>query len=938
MNRMKMLAVVAGVVATGFVHGATYTNEVAAGVTKTFSDMETDLGITISAGDTIVKKGPGVLKVDTAHKIKCTVTVEEGVFHVTGLKMGNGGTVNVKKGACLYISGSTQQMLESWNYNVEGEGTGMDPYLGAIVVNGNNGNGQLLHGTFNLTGDATFYTCKGIINYMFSGNASTSGPTLNMNSHTLTLKGPDTSAKFRARHKLTIKNSGPVIVDNMIYSRHDTTDDYTPNIPSMTLVNGAIASLNSGYISKVDAFDCVAGTSFGYTNATDPKEGTAGSIKGTLKKVIGCPNVIKDTVLTIDKSLVVRGSDLVAGNKLTSVNTLTFNSGCTLDVTELGELDFSQDGTTYTVATSEASIVGTPTLVGNAAKHFTIANTGTALTITTKPNPGAVFLPGEENAAANSVALAAFCSGAADNMMAILSKGDYYFAGDFDLSAMTAANVTICSIDNAATIHAALKLGAAENVTVSKVNFMGTTGPAVVADGTQGLKIADCVLTDVAGAWTDEKKYPYALTNVADFELANPTYAFTGDKHPWDGAAFFDGGTQTSASRARAGEWVVYVDPGAKYDRDVLGWSGIFGITNDNGLAKSAYEGLKLRKTGLGVFDPQADISTLGIEGIVIERGQYVERDDSHLGIAKKEVTVKSGGCLTVAGSGKSIDSRTVNIEGTGVKAEEPAVRFTSGSAWNKTQYITWNLTDDATMYDNVGSGSNGNFLWVNFHMNDHTLTLTGKSGGVYRIGRSCAWSGGGQMVAKGVKLMSTTSSASLTKPSTTSFSYKDGKRPKFVFRDSATFAPESYEIQYLVTDIDFATADSQFAPGKNDDAKNLPNALAFSFYRFAGAPVVGENLEALTIESNYTIHAAQLKAGKTLTLTCPLTFKSGSTVTLDDLSGYPKPVRTLIATASSIAGKPKADAALKAAGWSVVKEGNSLYLDARQGMAFLVR
>ena len=36
--------------------------------------------------------------------------------------------------------------------------------------------------------------------------------------------------------------------------------------------------------------------------------------------------------------------------------------------------------------------------------------------------------------------------------------------------------------------------------------------------------------------------------------------------------------------------------------------------------------------------------------------------------------------------------------------------------------------------------------------------------------------------------------------------------------------------------------------------------------------------------------------------------------------------------------GKPKPDAALKAAGWSVVKEGNSLYLDVPQGAVILIR
>ena len=61
MSRMKMLVAVVGVAATGFVHGATYTNEVAAGVTQTFSQWEAEKGITIVAGDTIVKKGAGIL-------------------------------------------------------------------------------------------------------------------------------------------------------------------------------------------------------------------------------------------------------------------------------------------------------------------------------------------------------------------------------------------------------------------------------------------------------------------------------------------------------------------------------------------------------------------------------------------------------------------------------------------------------------------------------------------------------------------------------------------------------------------------------------------------------------------------------------------------------------------------------------------------------------
>ena len=314
--------------------------------------------------------------------------------------------------------------------------------------------------------------------------------------------------------------------------------------------------------------------------------------------------------------------------------------------------------------------------------------------------------------------------------------------------------------------------------------------------------------------------------------------------------------------------------------------------------------------------------------------------------MAGKAVTVKSGANLTIAGGGESISARTVYIEGTGIKADQPAIRFTGSSIWNKAPNITWNLTGDATMYDNVGNDGNGSFLWSTFQMNKHTLTLTGKAGGVFRIGRSCAWSGGGRMVASGVKLMSTPSANNVTVASKTAFSY-EGDRPKFVFQKSgsknAIFAPESYEIQYLISDIDFATDGCQFAPGVNTDAKGLAHALAFSFHRFAGAPDIGANLESLTIENNYTIHAAQLKAEKTLTLTKPLTFKDGATVTLDDLSAYEKPVKTLFATATSVTGKPKPDADAEAAGWRVTKETNadgtvSLYLGPVSSLMIIVR
>ena len=920
------------------VRATNYTCDVPEGETKSVSDF----GYTFKDGDKLIKTGKGVLKAVNNTSVFYHIDISNGVYHLDSTTRQKGGaTLWVRKGATLDITWtSTQLFTGDWKVYMAGDGVGTGDYLGAICVGGTGNTMNAIFGTnseFYLSDAATVYT-YGTMNPLFSGSGSTSGPTVFMNSYPLTLRGKNDEAVFRPRHKLTINKPGPIVVRNGQFTRHKTTLTCTANIPRITVTEGGslqgFTDGDSTIWNKVDAFVFDYGTKIikgGNGEAANPM---------TLANVTGPVEISSDEKVTLKGTYTARGADLAAGHVITSGTTLTFASGCKLDVTELGELEFSTGGTTYTVATSETSIVGTPTLTGDAAKLFTIANTGKALTITTKPNPGTVFLPGEENAAANTAALAAFCSDATDGMMAILSKGDYYFTGDFDLSAMTAANVTICSIDNAATIHAALKLGAAENVTVSKVNFKGTTGPAVVANGAQGLKIADCTLDGVTGTWTDGKKYPYVMDGVADLEVTGCTSVNNGENR-WDDTALLTGGSQTEVSVVRAGEIVVVALKGKAPNKENVNWYFMDERMPGFNLAtNTAYRGKTLVVTGDGAtLDGNVNIKTLGVSSVVVKKGQYVARSDNALGVAKGPVEVKEGGSLALAGGGKSLDSRTVKFEGIGLGGEHSAIRFTGSSSWDKVQYATWNLTGDATMYDNVGNDANGNFLWAAFQMNDHTLTLTGKSGGVYRIGRSCAWYGGGEMAVKGVKLMSTTSSASLTKPSTTSFSYKDGKRPKFVFRDSATFAPESYEIQYLVTDIDFATANSQFAPGVNADAKDLPNALAFSFYRFAGAPVVGENLESLTIESNYTIHAAQLKVGKKLTLACPLTFASGSTVTLDDLSAYPKPERLLIATAEGgITGKPKPDAALVAAGWGVVKVGNSLYLDAKPGTAIIIR
>lgn len=51
--RCKVAVAVFGIGLAGVAAGATYMNEVAAGVTQTFSQWETEKGITIVAGDTM---------------------------------------------------------------------------------------------------------------------------------------------------------------------------------------------------------------------------------------------------------------------------------------------------------------------------------------------------------------------------------------------------------------------------------------------------------------------------------------------------------------------------------------------------------------------------------------------------------------------------------------------------------------------------------------------------------------------------------------------------------------------------------------------------------------------------------------------------------------------------------------------------------------------
>ena len=643
-------------------------------------------------------------------------------------------------------------------------------------------------------------------------------------------------------------------------------------------------------------------------------------------------------MLTIDKAFVVRGGDLAAGNKLSSVNALTFSSDCTLDVMELGELDYTP-GTVYTVAVSDASVVGTPTLIGDAANLFTVANTGTAITITAKPNAGGMFLPGTENAAANTAALATFCAGATDGMNVLLSKGDYYFTGDFDLSAMTAKNVTIHSIDNAATIHATLKLGAAE--TVEGLTVKGLDGPMVIASGTQGLVLKDLTADAVVGSYGDlvgegeeavQKKYPFVMDGVTDLEVSGFSSVNNGE-NMWDDLCLFSGeGSQSEASVVRDGE-IVLVALKGKSSEPNSSWYHMSMVKRDLNLVDAAWADKKVVITGDGAtVDGGVNLAKLGVKGVIVKKGQYVARSDAALGVAKAPVEVKDGGALCLANDGQSINSRTVKFEGDGLGGVNPAIRFTGKAVWNKAESITYELTGDATMYNN-STGENGTFLFSTIKMNGHKLTLKGIANSNYRFGRTCLWSGGGEVVvASGVAV-----SAATKEKGSDGYRVKSGEAlPTFTFQGTSKFLPDNADIFNLIKNVTFANAAIL-------STKSGVTDVAATFDTLQGAPSVGDGIAKVTVNKTYLANKADLVAGKALTLSKPLTFTDGATVTLDDLTAYEKPVKTLIATASSIIGKPKPDAAAEAAGWRVAKETNadgtvSLYLGPISNLTIFVR
>jgi len=942
----KAVIVAVGILTFGSAWAATHVFDVPKGQTKTFSAMETALGVTIAnSGDVIIKRGEGILQWNNGYSDRSFVlTNEAGVVAITESMTANtkAGKVFVKKGAAFSIATALSQVLQNWRFCFEGEGTGTAPYLGALVCEKTNGNGQILYGRFEMTGDATIYTAKGVANYMFSASSTTSYSELNMNYHTLTVRGAGATGDsngslFRPRWGWTITSAGTIVADNILFARHAnssaTMDVYT--LPRIRLVNGAKISLDGYYYQKVKEFDFEYGTTMGFS-VSSPGPGGATGAKPTLRNLTGAPTIASATTsCTVTNLFVVRATDLAQAHVLTAPSaTLAFGAACRVKITDVYARAWTKDEP-VTIATASA-ITGTPAIDPSQADLFTVANTGTALTVTPKFTSVTVadwgIRPGAEYAAANAAAIAENVSALDDGMPLVFTEaGDYYFGDYLDFSGVTAANVRILSsesLSDPVNIHATVKVGAVTNFSLAGVTVKGVDGPAVIATGTQGLVIknlrADAVVgTYGAGAAT--KRYPFVMNGVAGLEVTDFTVANC--TNLWDDSALFAGeGSQTANSVVREGEIIADVRLGKAPDTGNTNWYMMNYVMGSNmlNLAEAAFENKTFVVVGDGAtIDGGVNLAKLGLSNVVIRCGQYVARSNAALGVHASPVEVCDGASLTIAADGNALTNRLVRFAGNGIGDTTPAIRFTGSAVWNKTQNVTYELTGDATMYNNA-TGENGVFLYSKVKTNGHKLTLKGVSGSNYRFGRDCQWYGGGEVVVKsGITLSASTKGSN-------AFMIRDGADPKFVFEGTAKFMPDSTDIFGIVKDCAFAKTAML-------DLKSATTPFAMSFVNLKGAPIVNERIPSLTVTGTYLANKADLAADKYLTLAGAFTWGNGATADVDGVEGIRG--KTFIHAEGGVANKPSVGSVLAAADYVVRRQdARTLVVGYAVGFSILMR
>ena len=491
---------------------------------------------------------------------------------------------------------------------------------------------------------------------------------------------------------------------------------------------------------------------------------------------------------------------------------------------------------------------------------------------------------GPGSAAANSAAVAAHVSGVASGTELHFPAGEYYFSDTLDLSAVTSSGITI-SASETAVLHSGIMLGGASDVTVKGLEFRNCAGPAIVADGTDGLVVTNCTFADVVGAYADGKKYNFAFLNVTGLNVVDSTYSFS-DGH-LDGRAYFDGGTQTKLSEAYAGATVINV-------KVKTAWAV---ATNGLGLTAASFSGKALRKIGAGQLTPNDTQKDMGITNLEILQGIYYVAGDGYCGTGY--IRVHPEGHLHIDGGNKTrISSRWIYLSGSGgtVNASTCSVRFMGTAYWGKAKDIRWYLEDDASIY--IEKGANGVFYQGQVHLNGHTLTISrNESGTECTMRDSCKWYGGGTVVVEKAKF---------TIDDGGNYTIESGSAPKFVFKNSAIFAPGDATACNVVKDVDFATG-TKIEPA---------SATALAFDSMIGVPTITANVSSMTIKKLYTARAADLLKGRRPSMDGALVFGPNAKWAVDDIGSLSRTEYTLCSAKGGITGAPARAAGDGYVGW----------------------
>ena len=794
----------------------------------------------------------------------------------------------VESGATIRLSGGSSD-INIYNRVVNVVGSGASGWDGAIVCDGY---AQNNFGQFKLAGDATFMT-KYSADYALvfrKGNVANNPTTIALAGHDLTLKAAGTGYRYgyRIEAGMRLKGSGRVIVDGTYLGQGAANvSNYTTvaqnGYVTLVLKNGAtFRPRTQGMVSFFDAIDAESGTTIA------AGENNAAPFDMYISAIAGAPAATALSSLNVSDSITVRVSDVAAGNYLSVDGSLVFGAEALLTIEgDISGLVPDVNGRVK-IASSGTGITGLPTLVGTTANRNWSVETGDDgrslyLRYTSTKPAGAIdvfaewgVLKGSENATGNAARFnSALASLAAANAVLYFPAGDYWF--DTPLT-IAKSNVMILGDACESVLHAAAGFSGASlmnitgsGVTVSGLTLGGTTGPAIYASGTSSLVVTNNDFTAVGGA-VDGTDATYPV------EVVNGTITFVRDNLILDGGTytapvFINGGTKADGGEPISGQVRVRVDMGES-------------ISLTAAFARTGYatwpSGSRLVKTGAGTLlvdgtetmATSAYSSSVPILGVTMEQGVYSVSGNYFGRVdfgANDKTIIKSGGSVLLTGTGTHFNNRVVMIEGSGAPGMGGALAMSNLGTCSFAQF---RLTGDAVIATSYADGYAKCFNKLDathpavVRFDGHSLTLKSVAGGKgFGLDTLFKFEGVGTFFVDGTKLAQNSST-------TTPYS---SKRATLSLRNGAQFLPRSQNVLDLFSGID-CDETSSVVGGDGSSA-----AFAMTIGDWAGCGSVGSGFASMTITNRITVSAADLMAGRHMSVACPLVFAPTSSFVIDN-------------------------------------------------------